>query len=36
VSGSGNQVAYEVIYDGSVSGLRPGSAVLFSGIRVGG
>jgi len=35
LSGSGDQVAYEVIYDGSVSGLRPGSAVLFNGIRVG-
>jgi phospholipid/cholesterol/gamma-HCH transport system substrate-binding protein len=35
LSGSGNQVTYEVIYDGSVSGLRPGSAVLFNGIRVG-
>ena len=35
LSGSGSQVAYEVVYDGSVSGLRPGSAVLFNGIRVG-
>jgi phospholipid/cholesterol/gamma-HCH transport system substrate-binding protein len=35
LSGSGTQVAYEVVYDGSVSGLRPGSAVLFNGIRVG-
>ncbi len=32
--GSG-QVPYEVVFDGSVSGLRPGGAVLFNGIRVG-
>lgn len=30
-----NQVSYEVVFDGSVSGLRPGGAVLFNGIRVG-
>jgi phospholipid/cholesterol/gamma-HCH transport system substrate-binding protein len=30
-----SRVTYEIIYDGSVSGLRTGSAVLFNGIRVG-
>lgn len=34
-SDSGKRVTYEIIYDGSVSGLRAGSAVLFNGIRVG-
>ncbi len=34
-SDSGNRAAYEIQFDGSVSGLRPGSAVLFNGIRVG-
>src|SRR3989304_5851822 len=35
LSGSGSQVGFGGVYDGSVSGLRPGSAVLFNGIRVG-
>jgi phospholipid/cholesterol/gamma-HCH transport system substrate-binding protein len=30
-----SRVTYEIIFDGSVSGLRTGSAVLFNGIRVG-
>src|SRR6185312_16594666 len=34
-SDSGSRVSYEIIFDGSVSGLRTGSAVLFNGIRVG-
>ncbi len=34
-SDSGNRAAYEIRFDGSVSGLRAGSAVLFNGIRVG-
>jgi phospholipid/cholesterol/gamma-HCH transport system substrate-binding protein len=29
------RVAYDVVFDGSVSGLRPGASVLFNGIRVG-
>ena len=32
---AGSRVAYEIVFDGSVSGLRPASAVLFNGIRVG-
>ncbi len=35
LGGSGSQVPYEVVFDSSVSGLRPGGAVLFNGIRVG-
>ncbi|BAT59694.1 mce related protein [Variibacter gotjawalensis] len=31
----GERATYEVVFDGSVSGLRPGSAVLFNGIKVG-
>jgi phospholipid/cholesterol/gamma-HCH transport system substrate-binding protein len=31
----GTRVAYEIAFDGSVSGLRPGASVLFNGIRVG-
>jgi phospholipid/cholesterol/gamma-HCH transport system substrate-binding protein len=35
-SGSGNaRTTYRVVFDGSVSGLHPGGAVLFNGIRVG-
>jgi phospholipid/cholesterol/gamma-HCH transport system substrate-binding protein len=34
-SDKGARVSYEIVFDGSVSGLRPGSAVLFNGIRVG-
>lgn len=34
-SDSGSRASYEIIFDGSVSGLRTGSAVLFNGIRVG-
>jgi phospholipid/cholesterol/gamma-HCH transport system substrate-binding protein len=30
-----DHVAYQIRYEGSVSGLRPGAAVLFNGIRVG-
>src|ERR1700747_1736668 len=29
------QATYRVVFDGSVSGLRTGAAVLFNGIRVG-
>ncbi len=32
---TGTRVAYEVVYEGAVSGLRTGSTVLFNGIRVG-
>ena len=34
-AGTGDRVAYRVIFDGSVSGLRTGGPVLFNGIRVG-
>lgn len=34
-SDTGSRVTYEIIFDGSVSGLRTGSAVLFNGLRVG-
>jgi phospholipid/cholesterol/gamma-HCH transport system substrate-binding protein len=34
-SDSGSRIAYEIVFDGSVSGLRTGSPVLFNGIRVG-
>jgi phospholipid/cholesterol/gamma-HCH transport system substrate-binding protein len=35
-SGSGSErVAYRILFEGSVAGLRPGAAVLFNGIRVG-
>jgi phospholipid/cholesterol/gamma-HCH transport system substrate-binding protein len=30
-----SRASYEIVFDGSVSGLRTGSAVLFNGIRVG-
>ena len=33
--GLGERASYRVRFEGSVSGLRPGSAVLFNGIRVG-
>ncbi len=33
--GSAAQATYRVVFDGSVSGLRTGAAVLFNGIRVG-
>jgi phospholipid/cholesterol/gamma-HCH transport system substrate-binding protein len=33
--GGAEQSAYRVIFAGSVSGLRPGSSVLFDGVRVG-
>jgi phospholipid/cholesterol/gamma-HCH transport system substrate-binding protein len=33
--GGGEQSAYRVVFAGSVSGLRPGSSVLFDGVRVG-
>jgi phospholipid/cholesterol/gamma-HCH transport system substrate-binding protein len=32
---SGRQTDYEIRYEGSVAGLRPGSAVVFNGVRVG-
>lgn len=35
VSGTGPRVAYRVIFDSPISGLRTGSGVLFNGIRVG-
>ena len=35
LGGSASQVPYEVVFESSVSGLRPGGAVLFNGIRVG-
>ena len=33
--GGGEQASYRVVFAGSVSGLRPGAAVLFNGLRVG-
>ena len=33
--GTGERAYYQVVFDGSVSGLRTGGAVLFNGIRVG-
>lgn len=33
--GSGDEAAYRVVFDGSVSGLNTGAAVTFNGIRVG-
>jgi phospholipid/cholesterol/gamma-HCH transport system substrate-binding protein len=35
IGGSGERTAYQVVFDGSVSGLRTGGSVLFNGIRVG-
>ncbi len=32
---SGQQATYRARFEGSVSGLRPGSAVVFNGLRVG-
>ncbi len=34
-SGGGERATYRVVFAGSVSGLRPGAAVLFDGLRVG-
>jgi phospholipid/cholesterol/gamma-HCH transport system substrate-binding protein len=31
----GERAKYEVVFDGTVSGLRPGASVLFNGLRVG-
>ena len=33
--GGGERSVYRVVFAGSVSGLRPGAAVLFDGMRVG-
>ena len=33
--GGGERAVYRVVFAGSVSGLRPGAAVLFNGMRVG-
>src|SRR5690348_17563274 len=33
--GTGERAYYQVVFDGSVSGLRTGGSVLFNGIRVG-
>jgi phospholipid/cholesterol/gamma-HCH transport system substrate-binding protein len=35
LSGTGERATYRVVFEGSVAGLRVGSAVLFNGIRVG-
>ncbi len=35
IGGAGERAYYRVVFDGSVSGLRTGGAVLFNGIRVG-
>jgi phospholipid/cholesterol/gamma-HCH transport system substrate-binding protein len=35
IGGSGERAYYKLVFDGSVSGLRTGAAVLFNGIRVG-
>src|SRR5215475_2177321 len=35
IGGAGERAAYRIVFDGSVSGLRPGASVLFNGIRVG-
>jgi len=35
MSGGGERASYRVVFAGSVSGLRPGAAVLFNGLRVG-
>src|ERR1700745_81245 len=34
-TGGGERSVYRVVFAGSVSGLRPGAAVLFDGMRVG-
>ena len=33
--GTGERAYYQIVFDGSVSGLRTGASVLFNGIRVG-
>jgi phospholipid/cholesterol/gamma-HCH transport system substrate-binding protein len=35
VGGAGTRASYRIVFDGSVSGLNAGAAVLFNGIRVG-
>lgn len=35
LGGAGERVSYRIVFDGSVSGLRTGGAVLFNGIRIG-
>jgi len=35
IGGAGARASYRIVFDGSVSGLNPGAAVLFNGIRVG-
>jgi phospholipid/cholesterol/gamma-HCH transport system substrate-binding protein len=35
IGGTGDRATYRIVFDGSVSGLRTGAAVLFNGIRVG-
>jgi phospholipid/cholesterol/gamma-HCH transport system substrate-binding protein len=35
IGGHGERAYYRIVFDGSVSGLRPGGTVLFNGIRVG-
>src|SRR5690606_38045826 len=35
LGGTGERVTYRIIFDGSVSGLRTGGAVMFNGIRIG-
>lgn len=35
ISGTGERVAYRVLFQGAISGLRTGSPVVFNGIRIG-
>jgi phospholipid/cholesterol/gamma-HCH transport system substrate-binding protein len=35
IGGTGERTYYQIVFDGSVSGLRTGGSVLFNGIRVG-
>jgi len=35
IGGTGDRATYRIVFEGSVSGLRTGGAVLFNGIRVG-
>src|SRR5262249_58146038 len=35
IGGAGDRAIYRIVFEGSVSGLRPGASVLFNGIRVG-
>ncbi len=35
IGGAGERATYRIVFEGSVSGLRTGAAVLFNGIRVG-